>query len=170
MESIENISSGKEKLHQLESEGLYLFHGSPTADIEEFELRQSTHIVDIEKPHEMINDGEPAISATPYADIAIFRSIINRKNIDKIDITSSFGSNSEGELEFSVSNPEILEKARGGTGFVYVFDKNNFAPYSRDGVAHESGMEWRSYKQVKPIQVVPVNFDDMPELERIKIV
>lgn len=170
MESIENISSGKEKLHQLESEGLYLFHGSPTAGIQEFEPRQATQVVDIKKPYDMVNDGEPAISATPYADIAIFRSIINRKNIDKIDITSSFGNNSKGELEFSVSNPEILERAKGGTGFVYVFDKNNFVPYSRDGVAHESGMEWRSYRQVKPVQVVSVNFDDMPDLESIKIV
>ncbi|MFH1454802.1 MAG: hypothetical protein ABIF22_00535 [bacterium] len=161
-ESFEKITNNKEKLHNLEETGQYLFHGSPTGNIEILEPRQSEHFPDKNKP---IKDGEPAVSTTPYSDIAIFRSIINRENIHG---SSGFGIDDD-KLKFSISSEKVLEEVVGKVGYVYVFDRKDFEPYSREGEATEKSMEWRSYKNVKPIEIIEVNFDDLPERENIEI-
>jgi hypothetical protein len=71
----------QEKLSQLEATNEHLFHGSPDGTIEVLEPRQSTHIPDLNNPDESILDGQPAVAATPYAELATFRAIINGKNV-----------------------------------------------------------------------------------------
>jgi hypothetical protein len=157
----------KEKLLQMEKTGKYAFHGSPEANIEILEPRQGTHIPDMSKPTEMVDDGKPAISATPYVELAIFRAVINGVNAP-FDHNSGFDVN-EGVASFSVSSEKVLEAVEGKKGYVYVFNKNEFEPYSRDGEIKEGLMEWRSYSTVKPIEIIEVTSDDLPTRQRINI-
>lgn len=153
-------------LHNLAATTLYVFHGSPSPNLTVLEPRQGKHVTDISRPRESsIPDGNPAVSATPYVDLAIFRAIINGKNI-RCSHTSGFGV-SNGEMEFSVSSQQVLDEAEGKRGFVYVFDKKQFEPYDREGKAREESMEWRSYESVTPIEVVEVSSADLPPRERI---
>ncbi len=157
----------KEKLSQLEESGQYVFHGSPNGEIEVLEPRQGTHIPDLSKPTEVILDGRPAVSATPYADLATFRAIINGANIP-IDHTSGFGV-TDGKKHFRVSSEDVLTHAKDKKGYVYVFDKDKFEPYDRNGEPKLDNMEWRSYQSVKPKEVIEVTQEDLPDLEDIKI-
>lgn len=52
---------------------------------------------------------------------------------------------------------------------MYVFNKNEFEPYSRDGQPHPGNMEWRSYQSVKPIKVIEVSFEDLIDHSLIEI-
>jgi len=156
-----------EKLLQLEETGNHVFHGSPDGNIEALEPRQGTHIPDLTKPTETIFDGDPAVSATPYAELAAFRALINRINIP-FSHHSGFGLKDK-EKEFRVSSEEVLEAAKNKKGYVYVFDKNEFKPYNRTGEPSEDAMEWRANKTVKPLEVVEVTQDDLPSRERINI-
>lgn len=123
--------SSKEHLTELEQAGKHVFHGSPEANLEILEPRQATFVPHDEKPTEITPDGEPAVSATSYADIATFRAIVNPKNIP-IRHSSQFGVR-EGETYFGVSTNEVLDHAKNKKGYVYVFDKNDFKPFQRDG-------------------------------------
>lgn len=163
-EGIEKVQSGREILKDLESAGVYVFHGSPKGEIEILEPRQGMRAA---KSNEMITDGDPAVSATPYVDISIFRAIVSmRKNSKISNYNTSFGVHN-GELKYGVSSQDILDEAKNNFGYVYVFNKSDFEPYDRSGNASDKNMEWRSYKPVKPIQVVEVNFNDLPDMEKI---
>ena len=151
--------TNKEKLINLEKEDKYVFHGSPDRDIELFELRQGKHKGE--------PDGRPAVSTTLYVEFAIFRAIINRKNISQH--SSSFGITPKGEKEFIVSSKEILEQAKDKKGYVYIFNKKDFEPYDRNHKPKESNMEWRSYLPVKALDILEVTFADLPNIDRIKI-
>jgi hypothetical protein len=142
----------KEKLLELEKAGNYVFHGSPVGDMETLEPRQGKHIPDFNNPEEFILDGKPAVSATPYAELAIFRAIINGKNIP-FSHTSGFGI-SNGEKQFNVSSQDVLDEVKDKSGFVYIFDKKKFEPYDRNGNPNENNMEWRSYVSVKPVEII----------------
>ncbi len=160
--------SPKERLLQLENEGGYVFHGSPEGDLKVLSPRQGKHVPDLNKPTESILDGKPAVSATPYAELAIFRAIINRKNVS-FGHTSGFGTSEDGEKHFSVSSKEVLEVVKEKKGFVYVFDKKEFEPYNRDGVTNNKSMEWRSYAASTPIEIIEVSSNDLPPKNKIKI-
>lgn len=160
--------SSIEKLTKLEETGNYVFHGSPDGDIKVLEPRQAVHYPFLPESDEMVLDGEPAVSATPYADIATFRAMINKANIP-FDYNNGFGSTIKGVRNFSVSSEKVLEVVKNKNGFVYVLDKKEFKPYSRNGEARESNMEWRSNTPVKPIDVVKVGYDDLPPREKIEI-
>ncbi|MCF7865115.1 MAG: hypothetical protein K9M11_01230 [Candidatus Pacebacteria bacterium] len=162
----------KEQLLQLEQEGKYVFHGSPIGTIEELEPRQSNHIPDLKEPTKTILDGRPAVSATPYIELAIFRAIINNKNVHiEGDWNSGFGV-TDGVIDFRVSDKEVLEQTKDKIGFVYLFDKSNFKPYTR-GKGEDEGrpqsMEWRSYEKVRPVKVLKVTDKDLPDWDRIKV-
>lgn len=159
----------KEKLSQLEATDEHLFHGSPNGNIEILEPRQSTHIPDLTNPDESILDGQPAVAATPYAELATFRAIINGKNVP-IKHTSGFGI-TDREKSFRVSSPEVLEHAKDKKGYVYVFDKKDFKPYDRDNPDNprDGVMEWRSHTPVRPIDKIEVSSDDLPHVDRIQI-
>lgn len=160
----------RERLQHLEETNEHVFHGSPKGDIEELEPRQSNHIPDLTKPDEFILDGNPAVSATPYADLAIFRAIINGENMP-FPHNSGFGTDEKGVKNYSVSSQEVLDHAKDKKGYVYVFDKKGFEPYDRDGRTEgiEKAMEWRSHEKVKPKEIIEVTSDHLPNLENIKI-
>lgn len=151
---IEQIGKNRERLLSLEKEKKYVFHGSPE-DIDTLRPRQS---FDFNKETgKMEKDGEPSIFASPYADIAIFRALINRKNTNE-ESKSEFGIN-EDALCFAAT-PNLIEAVKDNRAYVYVLDKNKF---------QDSGnMQCRSSKPIKPIEVVEVTIDDLPQ--NIKII
>jgi hypothetical protein len=161
------ISQSKERLIEMENSGKYVFHGSPNGDIKILEPKQGKHVPDLSKPEETILDGNPAVSATPYAEFAIFRAIINKKNSPGFN--SGFGFKNK-KREFHVSSQEVLEITKDKKGFVYVFNKDEFEPYSRNGKPHKDLMEWRSYEKVKPVDVIEVTYDDLPPKNNIDII
>jgi hypothetical protein len=157
-----------EKLLELEASGKHVFHGSPKGDLEKLEPQQGTHVPDISKPEEVILDGEPAVSATPYAELAAYRAIVNTTNIP-FDHRSGFGMRDK-EKVFRISSAEALAEALNNKkGYVYVFDKNDFEPYNRKREALPTSMEWRSYKEVAPLEVVEVSSKDLPPVDKIKV-
>lgn len=168
LESRHNMS--KEKLALLEESGEHVFHGSADGTIEELEPRQGRHIPNLEKPEQFMLDGRPAVSATPHAKLATFRALINSTNIP-IDHNSGFGI--EGEKEtYRVSSEEVLEHTKGKSGYVYVFNKNSFKPYTRgrsEENARPDSMEWRSYTPVKPLEVIEVTDKDLPNRDEIEV-
>lgn len=168
-ESVEHTPSNIERLREMEQTGNYLFHGSPESSIEVLEPRQSTHT---EASGEIIEDGDPAVSATPYLDLAVFRGIVNKKNI-RFPHTSGFGFTRHSEsntLLFDISDEQALAEAYNNKkGYVYVFNKSDFQPYSRINIPDEKSMEWRSYTPVKPIEVIEVNSADLIPPHQINI-
>ena len=101
----------------------------------------------------MVNDGDVAVAATPFAEIAIFRAIINKKiEAKKGEYWSRFSSD-DGKLEFKTT-PEVMELAKKVTGYVYVFKKGDFEPHN--------SLEWRSVNKVKPVSIFEVSFEDLP--------
>jgi hypothetical protein len=167
------MSIAKEKLESFERTGNYVFHGSPDGNIEVLEPRQGNHVPDLSRPTDTVADGRPAVSATPFLDFAIFRAIINSKNVNiKGTWTSGFGIEEEGRKSFRVSEQDVLDQVRGKFGYVYVFDKKNFKPYTRgkgEGEGRPGSMEWRSYEKVLPIDTIEVTDEDIPSAEQIQI-
>lgn len=150
-----DISEAKKLLIELEASGQYVFHGSPSR-IEELEPRQAYNHP--EGSQAGVPDGAPAVAATPLVDVAIFRAIVNSDNI-KISHSSRFGPDKEDDKKMrfglSVNGHSDLE---GTKGYVYVLPKDTFAPYQRT-----ASFEWRSSENIKPIQVVEVSAEDLPE-------
>lgn len=160
------MNAALDKLTEMEKTGEYVFHGSPYGDIKTLEPKQARHFPNPENLEEFILDGDPAVSATPYVDFAIFRALINRENVI-FSFRSGFGFDQNKQKEFRVSNQKVLDYIKDKKGFVYVFDKNHFEPYSRSGKAHEGSMEWRAYKEVKPKEIIEVQYDDLEQIENI---
>jgi hypothetical protein len=152
--TIEREGRNREKLLSLEKEGKYVFHGSPDI-IKTLEPRQAYN--QNKETGEMERDGEPAVFATPLADIAIFRALINRRGISG-ESRSSFGISGE-QPQFSATK-NLLDGAKRKIGRVYVLDKSNFQNFD--------GMQCRSLETNEPIEVIEVTVDDLPQ--NIKII
>jgi len=164
------MATKKQKLLELEKSGGYVFHGSSVGDIEILEPKQGKYVSDAKKAKEKINDGKPAVSVTPYLEIAIFRAIVNSKNIKQKSIFTGFGYSLKKGVELKVSSKEIIDEAYDdSTGYIYIFNKKDFEPYNRDGKAQSTSMEWRSYKAIKPIEVVEITGEDLIEREFVEI-
>lgn len=140
------MSETRRELHELEATGRYVFHGSSIADIEDMEPRQAFNWESSMK----CEDGDPCIATTPYADIAIFRSIARED-------WTSFGKNDDETLSFKASR-KALEGSRDKIGYIYVFKKDSFTPHK-----DPQSMEWRSHVPQQPIQIIRVSFQDLPE-------
>ncbi|MFA4954398.1 MAG: hypothetical protein WC641_03745 [Patescibacteria group bacterium] len=140
-------SEARKLLHELEASGQYVFHGSMTPEIDELETRQPyTWISKKEKvPH-----GQPAVVATPYADIAIFRALVFMDS-------TQFGVDDHG-LNFAATQ-KALDHAKDKVGYVYALPRSGFKPLEGD----ESSMDWRSPKNERPLRAVKVSFQDLPE-------
>ena len=147
--SKEEKKSVREKLLSLEKEGKFVFHGS-AAKLDYLEPQQAFNFDIQAKKNE--KHGEPCVAATPFADIAIFRAIINKKNFPD-EFTSRF-SFDDGIVKFFATK-EILDNLNDKKGKVYILDKHLFEKFS--------GMEFRSDKKVKPIQIVTVGAEDLPQ-------
>jgi len=143
----------REILHKLEQTGEYVFHGSPDV-IDILEPRQP-HIFD-QTIGKMVPDGSPAVVASPYCDIAIFRAIINKKNVPQ-NYQSGFSYDADKKLLGFKTTQSVLDQAKDKNGFVYVLDKNDFTPKIANA------MDWRAGKSIKPIKAVKVSYSDLPE-------
>ncbi len=145
--------NSKEYLHSLESQGLYVFHGSPF-DLGELEPQQAHQSVQqndgsfIEVP-----DGEPAVYATPNVDVAIFMSLFNGTNFS--DIYSGFYPSLEGPHFWISQNAFDQLQKSSASGFIYVFNMEDFKP--------QSSLESVSYNKVKPLEIIKVTIKDLPE-------
>lgn len=154
MDKLEKISDSQEtlprtKLLKLESESKWVFHGSPY-EIEIFEPRQAYKYP---KDKERIPDGDPAVFASPSADIAIFMGIINTVNAP-LGLRSGFGTDGEGKIKFKAIK-ETIDQLHNSKGYVYVFDKSKFSPRSM--------IESLSYEKVIPDDVVVISEKDLPK-------
>lgn len=146
----ENIISPRERLLKLEKEGRYVFHGS-TALIERLEPRQGYNSNE--------KDGLPAVFATPFADVAIYRSLINGNNL-KEPSTNEFGLTEKG-IYFKTSQ-NLIDFAKDLTAKVYVLDKEKFKDFK--------GSQCRSEEPIIPIEVIEVTAKDLPSnIEIIEI-
>ncbi|MCX6747841.1 MAG: hypothetical protein NTW98_02780 [Candidatus Nomurabacteria bacterium] len=97
---------GIDYLNYLEKTGKYVFHSSPFVGIDTLVPKQGRHFPNPKDSEEFILDGDPAVSATPYAEFAIFRALINKNNTP--NVRSGFGFNNK-EKEFRVSNQKVLD-------------------------------------------------------------
>ena len=113
------ISVARKKLLALQKKG-FLFHGSPFK-IDKLGLRQPVNF-NIKK-NKYVKHGKPCVAATPFADIAIFRAIINKTNFPSKskDYAASFGIKSK-KLNLATTK-KVLENLSNQCGYVYVFDK-----------------------------------------------
>ena len=157
-EGIEKLPSGREILKELESGGKYLFHGSRELGVQELEPRQAYSFTD--KDNKIPID-KPGVFASPRADIAIFVSIINRRNCPD-GFTSGFGEDEDtNQVEFRVTQEALDQLSDDSVGEVHVFLKDDFVP-------RESSTEWISYKKVVPIKTIRVRKSDLPDNLKIK--
>ncbi len=138
--------SSYKKLHDLEKQGIYVFHGSENL-VDEFEPRQAHTVVEGKK----IPDGEPAIFASPFSDYAIFMAIINKKNCSKGYFSGCSFRN--GVLTFRATKHTLDQLSDTSSGYVYIFNKTDFQ--------ERNGSEWVSYEKVKPIEKIEVNRTDL---------
>jgi len=145
----EQMPSAREHLLDLEKQGKYVFHGSIDEN-PELEPKQA-HTLN-KKTGEMEKDKEPAVFATPFADVAIFRALINEKRTAQ-NSSSSFGIDGD-KFRFSAFK-NLIDIARTAKGKVYVFEKELFGKVK--------GTECRSQKKVKPIEIIEVGFKDLPK-------
>lgn len=150
--------SGRKKLEDFAMTGQYVFHGAPRK-IDKLVPMQATSL----NPNtgKMVDDGEPAVAATQYLDIAIFRALVNKTNCPE-NYRSNFGLNT-GHLFFKATK-ETLHAAiqKGIVGYIHVLVKDKFQDYSPKEV--------RAYSEVKPTEVVEVSPEDLPQnIEIIEI-
>ena len=147
--TIEHEGKNRERLLSLEKEGKYVFHGSPNI-MTVLESRQAYNRS--KETGNMEKDGEPAVFATPYVDIAIFRALTDTRGV-RGESTSQFGIDCD-KLHFSATK-NILEAAKDKIGKVYVLDKQKFQDFE--------GMQCRSMETNKPIEAIEVTVDDLPQ-------
>lgn len=151
------LSEAKKLLLGLEKSGQFVFHGS-SRELGFLEPRQPYSLD--EKTGKLEKDGGLAVCATPYAEIAIFASIVNSENTSQ-GHRSSYGVEKNEQTGQPIIDCRASEKTmeqineKELVGFVYVFKKEDF--YERDS------MEWRSEKEITPIQIVAVGKKDLPE-------
>ncbi len=144
----EKVAENRAKLLDLQKSGEFVFHGS-LQEIEELEPRQAYNSNEI--THEQEKDGAPAVFATQFADIAIFRSLVNAEGVSG-GSTSHFGINND-ELQFAATE-NLLAAAKGKKGKVYVLRKSDFDVIE--------DMQCRAHKKVIPVEVIEVSDSDLP--------
>lgn len=138
------ISYAKKRLLKFERDGKFLFHGSPFL-VEELILKQPFN--------SNKKDGNPCVSATELAEVAIFRAITHEANFSGGGCDSSFGYIPGGRIYFTVTR-ELLEQLNGKMGYVYVL------PWKE--CFRVSPIELRFEQNIRPIEVITVSAEDLP--------
>ena len=99
----------------------------------------------------MENDGDPAVFASPFADVAIFHALMQGN--EKIgNWNFKYDMNDNGPHFSATKN--LLENARNIRGQVYVLDKQKFH--------QDDKSEFRSQEPVVQMQIIEVTVDDLP--------
>ncbi len=149
--STNEFSSTRKKLFALQKRG-FLFHGS-SHKIAVLQLRQPVNF-NIKKNKYLIH-GKPCVAATPYADIAVFRAIVNKTNFPSRSksYAATFGINSRTKKLNLKTTQRVIENLSNQHGYVHVVDKEKFSK--------RSIWEWRSSKIVKPLKVIKVSVRDL---------
>lgn len=136
-----------EVLKRLEKDGC-LFHGSDNGEIGVLEPRPG---YDDERGRE-----EPAVSATSFVIIAVFRAISRR------EWYTTFGySPQKRQIKIEMASRvkrNLLRKNK--RGFVYVLSRKGFKRFGKEGG------EYRCKKSVKPVAVIPVTASDFFEMAK----
>lgn len=132
---------GKKSFKKLEGTETYAFHGTSNGKIIEFEPRQAIS-------HGQ-KDGEPCVAASEHLDPAISMAIFSGR-------VSCGWDSDEKSFGFYLDRSDF-EKAKKECwkGYVYVLERSSFSMYG--------GWEWRSHKNVMPIQKFEVSFEDLPK-------
>jgi hypothetical protein len=146
---VEQNERGRDRLLRLEQEGHFVFHGSPET-IQSLEPRQAYN--DNLETEEKEKDGAPAVFATPFVDVAIFRALVNTVDVEG-DSRSNFGME-DGVINFAATQ-NLLDRAKDKKGFVYVLKK--------EGFDEPIGMQCRSEESVMPVETVEVSIEDLPK-------
>jgi hypothetical protein len=145
-------SPEKLRLLELEKEDRWVFHGSPTK-LEKLTPRQAYTYPDKSRETK-IADGEPAVFASPIADIAIFMAVVNGKNAPK-GSRSGFGASGEDQFKYRATK-ETLDQLHNVKGYVFVFNKDKFTPRSQT--------ESCAYSEVIPDEIIEVTENDLPDI------
>lgn len=146
-ESMNKKSQATRKLlQQLERTGKFVFHGSPTLLTELKPQQQKNYSA---KKKALVHDGRPAICATPFADVATFRSLVRQG-------WTSFGTKN-GQVMYGAS-ALALNRAKTATGWVYILTKQKFHK--------RTSFEMRAYKTLLPLAIIPVTFKDFSHRRR----
>ncbi len=141
-----DISKQKQRLLYLQGLNQYVFHGSGIK-LDKLEPRQAYTIIN----DQSVKDGNPAVFATPIADVAIFMAIINKENIR--DFRSEFIPNN-GDPIFLATKKTLNRINNSLKGYIYVFDMKNFKL--------QGTCEAVSFKSVIPLETIMVSIKDLP--------
>lgn len=152
--NIYELSENKKRLLDLEKSNNFVFHGS-TSNIGVLTPRQGYNFN--KKTNKMEKDGDPAIFATKFVEIAIFRALINKNNVQETNL-SYF--NIENNSPCFAATQNLIDAAKTKTGKVYVLNKNQFQEHNKmESISHTSSV---------PIESIDVVFQDLPK--NIKII
>lgn len=146
------MSPIRENLSILEASGQYVFHGSGE-ELDVLEPQQAHNRVNGER----VEDGPPAVFATPIVDYAVFMAVFSKRNCPLGRRTSvSTTADKEGyEIRLRATPATISQVTDASSGWVYVFEKSQF--FRRE----EGGVEYTVRQPVKPLKKVRVTRADL---------
>lgn len=151
---IESVSIAKQELLQLEAENKFIFHGT---DAE----------TDVIHPRQAVDStrgpvGDPAIYGSAIAETAIFYAIMKARNFSNGSVTSCESSHvnpDTGEVtsEYRISKEDFKQLNNDASGYVYIFNKSEFAPAGKMSPEHSRD------KAIQPIKRIAVTKADLPK-------
>lgn len=121
----EQQPSGRQRLEALANRGDYVFHGSPTASIEEF-VPQAVQSRAEHNGTPIKYGDEKYVFATANIDVAIFAAVVFKRAGSSGWYTNQY---EDGRIEFTFhASPEAKAAAEKATGYVYALPRRSFAP------------------------------------------
>lgn len=150
-----NEIGGREFLEKLSRSNKFVFHGSPYK-LDQLTPQQQTRYNKQTKQSEP--DGEPAVCATPYHEIAIFRALTSKSLASALGVKNYFtGFGDKDGKPLFWGNPQSIAIALRpeSVGFVYVFNKKDFRYFTH--------IESRAYHKVDPVYTIEVTSSDLPD-------
>jgi hypothetical protein len=144
------MSQEKEELLELQTSGMYVFHGTHK-ELKQFIPQQAHNF----GGKIQTKDGKPAVFASSFAEYAIFMAIITEENCPH-GYWSGAGLG-ESLLTFKATEKTLEQLNESSSGWVYVFNKNDFT--ERD----PEGFEYVSHTEVIPVTQIHVSKQDLPE-------
>lgn len=145
----EDSLSPKERLHNIERIGNFLFHGS-FGKFDYLEPRQAYHAV--QGMEEFETHGEPGVFATDSADLAVFKAIMNGDNFPGKKLLMKYSSHNN-QLHFA-TNQVISGDLTDKKGFVYILDREHFTKISDS--------EYKITSKIIPEDIISVSGNDLP--------